>query len=483
MTQSKSLGNFIGSELVTIQASYIAAYDIAKAKKPFIIAESLVKPLFIKIAKLLLGDAAASKIDAIPLSARTITRRITEMAQDINDQLSSQLQQTGHFKLQFDESTDIAGEAVHIGFVRYVRANKITEELFCFCSLPERTTAAEIFNAIEEKMQASGLDFKNLIGLCSDGAASMTGRKTGLAKRFSAVAHEEFLATHCILHREALASKKLSPELNQTLEEVVKMVNNVKMNPLNSRIFAAICNEMGSDHDHLLLHTEVRWLSRGRVFCRLFELKNDLKEYFSQYVASFKPKKKKEKPKDGKKEKLTEKDFLKFITDEKWLANLAYLADIFALLNELQTQGTNMNCFVLYNKVEAFGKKLLHWKNLAQQTKFDMFPSIKNLLSENKSVVKHIQPLIIAHLGQLIEEFQHYFPASADPRTNHLWIVHPFLNANEPNTLELHEMDELLGNLLFNIYLQRCLRYTCSSYFFVHNFCRVDFRFYIEKFI
>lgn len=79
------------------------------------------------------------------------------------------------------------------------------------------------------------------------------------------------------------------------------MVNNIKMNPLNSRIFAAICNEMGSDHDHLLLHTEVRWLSRGRVFNRLFELRHDLKEYFSQCAASCKPKKKNNQSEDEKK--------------------------------------------------------------------------------------------------------------------------------------------------------------------------------------
>jgi hypothetical protein len=38
---------------------------------------------------------------------------------------------------------------------------------------------------------------------------------------------------------------------------------------------------MGSEHDELLLHTEVRWLSRGNVLSRLFKLRSEVQIFLS----------------------------------------------------------------------------------------------------------------------------------------------------------------------------------------------------------
>jgi hypothetical protein len=44
----------------------------------------------------------------------------------------------------------------------------------------------------------------------------------------------------------------------------------------NSRLFSILCNEIGIQHDKLLLHTEVRRLPRGNVLSRLFELRSEV---------------------------------------------------------------------------------------------------------------------------------------------------------------------------------------------------------------
>ena len=55
-----------------------------------------------------------------------------------------------------------------------------------------------------------------------------------------------------------LASRKMSPELNSVLSDVVKDINCIKAHTLNSRLFEQLCEEMDADHRRLLLHTEIR---------------------------------------------------------------------------------------------------------------------------------------------------------------------------------------------------------------------------------
>jgi hypothetical protein len=67
-------------------------------------------------------------------------------------------------------------------------------------------------------------------------------------------------------------------ELKKVLNESVKIVNVIKAMSLNSRLSEKLCHSMDSDHQQLLLHTEVRWLSRGKVLSRLFELRDKIRD-------------------------------------------------------------------------------------------------------------------------------------------------------------------------------------------------------------
>jgi hypothetical protein len=95
---------------------------------------------------------------------------------------------------------------------------------------------------------------------------------------------------------------------------------------------------MGSEHDKPLLHTEVRWLSRGNVLSRLFELRSEVQIFLSD----------------------TTSDLSNRFTDEMWLSRLAYLADTFCRLNELNKslQGFRTTPFSVHNKTEAVRKIL-----------------------------------------------------------------------------------------------------------------------------
>ena len=101
----------------------------------------------------------------------------------------------------------------------------------------------------------------------------MIGDKSGFKGLVTNVApHVSF--THCLIHCFALAMKTLPSGLQEILH-IVKIVNHIFANATRSRLFAAFCEEVGSDHKVLLLHTEVRWLSRGKVLNRLLHLREE----------------------------------------------------------------------------------------------------------------------------------------------------------------------------------------------------------------
>jgi hypothetical protein len=109
-------------------------------------------------------------------------------------------------------------------------------------------------------IKESNTDWSKCVGISTDGARTMTGRCSGVVAHMKAVSPKaKFI--HCCIHRESLAMKKIPTDLRTVLEEYVKTVNFIKARPLHSRIFAARCEEMGSDYHQLLLHTDVRWLS------------------------------------------------------------------------------------------------------------------------------------------------------------------------------------------------------------------------------
>jgi hypothetical protein len=130
---------------------------------------------------------------------------------------------------------------------------------------------------------------------------------TGKVKGYEAKVHEvnpEIRFDHCSLHREATVAKMLPVPLKSVLDEVVKIVNFVKSRPLNSRLFSALYQEMGSEHVSLLLSTEIKWRSRGKPLSRVFELDDELRTFLIS----------------------RNYEYTTLLSDESWVAELVHLS-------------------------------------------------------------------------------------------------------------------------------------------------------------
>uniref|UniRef100_A0A8C6SPZ2 Uncharacterized protein n=1 Tax=Neogobius melanostomus TaxID=47308 RepID=A0A8C6SPZ2_9GOBI len=421
-TQKQCVVSFTAASKGALKASYLVAKRVAQSKKPFTIAEDLILPAAVDMCRELVGETAAKKLLTIPLSNDTVSHRIVDMATDIRQQLIERIKSSPFYSLQLDESTDVSNAALLLVFVRYRWENSLHEDILFCGELPTRATAHECFRCMDEFFRENGLQWKNCVAVCSDGAASMTGRHHGVIRQIQDRAPEAKW-THCFLHCESLAAKKMSPELHEAMTISVKAINFIKNSAVNSRCFAKLCEDIEADYVQLLYHSEVRWLSRGLVLNRLYELKNEvccfLKEKKSPLAQHF--------------------------TNTDFILKLAYLCDIFSHLNQLNTslQGRNSNIFFVADKIKAFRRKLALWIKRTQEMRMDMFPILSDVLVSSPQVRK-ITDLVSRHLSQLAGQFDEYFPE--DPSDGHLWIVDPF--SVDPTKNDVALPSELESQLL-----------------------------------
>ncbi|XP_031333855.1 zinc finger BED domain-containing protein 5-like [Photinus pyralis] len=156
-------------------ASYKVSYQIARCKKPHTIGEELILPAAIEIVETMFGDTFAKKLESIPLSNDTVARRIGDMAEDVQHQLRGKLRDK-LFSIQLDEATDSNKDAHLIAYVRFSDGISVVEELL-FCKPIElKATALALFAVLNDYIIEANMEWKNCVGVCTDGARSMSGR-------------------------------------------------------------------------------------------------------------------------------------------------------------------------------------------------------------------------------------------------------------------------------------------------------------------
>ena len=121
---------------------------------------------------------------------------------------------------------------------------------------------------------------QNILQCATDGAATMVGKHRG----FIALMKKKpsgLISTQCVIRRQHLVAGNLSAELHNSLHIVIKCINKIKTHFLNDRLFRALCHDNEEDFERLLLHTTVRWLSKGACMTRFYSLYDSVIEFLS----------------------------------------------------------------------------------------------------------------------------------------------------------------------------------------------------------
>ena len=185
-------------------------------------------------------------------------------------------------------------------------------------------------------------------------------------------------------------------------------------------MFTIMRNDMGAEHDKLLQHTEVRWLSRGKVLFRLFELRVEVRLFLIDVNSPFQI----------------------LFCDDVWLLKLAYLADVFRFLNQLnlslQGATVDIHVFQVSDKINSTVRKLQLRLGDIDKNNLAAFPLLCEFISENDlHIDSQLKSDIAQHCQQLIEKFHLYFPKNYEEFD---WIRFPFSTTVDlPDNFSTHE--------------------------------------------
>ena len=191
--------------------------------------------------------------------------------------------------------------------------------------------------------------------------------------------------------------------MKEVFDDAIKTANCIKQRSVHSRIFTRLRENLNKEHINLLLHTEIRWLSRGRVLNRGFDLKDELQKYFQEN---------------------NKKNFAKCFEDEKWLQRLIYLAYIFHHMNQLNKslRGPRENVVSSSDEILALRRKLNLWKNHVAKENLEMFQQLVGLKSEEG--YQQISSLIETHLEEVWIRIKHYFSSLSTQVYD--WVRDPY---------------------------------------------------------
>ena len=144
------------------------------------------------------------------------------------------------------------------------------------------------------------------------------------------------------------------------METIIKLVNFLQLTSAVQHCFLQnFCFEINADYTDLLVHNNVRWLSKGRVLEQFWLIKKEIMVFLEDQSS------------------VKSKAFLTFLRDDKQMEIVGFLTNIMSHLNDLNVklQGKQHTIFDLITTIHSFQKKFRIFK-FDVQNNFFYFPKL-----------------------------------------------------------------------------------------------------------
>ena len=105
------------------------------------------------------------------------------MADMVRNEISEETREAEHFALMVDESKDIRKTEQISIVVLYLKGNNLREEFLHFAHA-DGLDADSLLRSIQQTLSQCNIDKNMCVGQCYDGAAVMSGSKSGVQQKF-----------------------------------------------------------------------------------------------------------------------------------------------------------------------------------------------------------------------------------------------------------------------------------------------------------
>ena len=163
---------------------------------------SLKKNLSIAMTFLPNKNFILSRIKNLPVPARTVERRVEDMAADVKIQQAMALQSVNTFSVALDESVDINDIPRLAIIARYCSDDNVQGELCCLSSMYGSTKEADIFEKFIDHFEKRQIDIKKIFAITTDGAAAMVERDCSFVALIEEKIGHPVMKFYCIIHQE-----------------------------------------------------------------------------------------------------------------------------------------------------------------------------------------------------------------------------------------------------------------------------------------
>ena len=120
------------------------------------------------------------------------------------------------------------------------------------------------------------------MSVCIDVVLTMLGFRSEFTAKIKGKTPNA-IGLFCLIHREALNSRRLPTVMKDNLATIIRAVNCVKTSAVNAKLCTKLCKDMDSNHETLLFRTFIRWLSKVDMLARMYKMKDELKLLFEAH--------------------------------------------------------------------------------------------------------------------------------------------------------------------------------------------------------